>query len=625
MADNDRFPVKLFPTATATDVLFYVVQGPKLDRRGIPTYGTPYNDITPRVEDWPDHKLVFVSPPDGDGKQKWFFAADRQNQDEYNWSHSRVTVNGTQFDSISRTYITAREAYDPETPSVNDAMPNVPAGKFATGFVLHEKRQLPAPDDTFASLYVFEERTYLRHTGAQTKIRQRDSLIPEKFRAFTRIKVTTTLHNLSLAVIPIGDLLPEPDEFTTNVVKVELNKINDDQYSKTVTVETIDENAAALVGKRAYDEREVATTTEQVVADGTLAESGPLIVSSVVDPLGNGKSVKQTVSVSAWTEHIGKTWDDELQAHIVETEQFVGAPGTLPNTDYRIVNKDRVLKITKVIPTDALNNYVLSHLIQVSPDIPRVLKSVEVVWNEGKDVGQRYNDFASTVKGDSWTNSGDNSDSDSSSVSLMPEVLPEFEAVSADSFDGIGYSFFLPRASCTVAGIKAKLSTITGTTVLKWPIFKKRTHTIIGKGQSASVSVSTNASCTISWNNVEGVTKDSRQQGYGDNIGKNLSNSVTQIGPCIHGEILVSGQTSRSETVSAFATSPIYGSLQAPLTPTHSRTVTAQGSVYPTVLPATVPAALPTTGLYLLNTRIQPYAYDYVKIYAEVFDASQLA
>ena len=80
MADNDRFPVKFFPTATATDVLFYVVQGSKLDKRGIPEYGIPYNDITPRVEDWPDHKLVFVSPPDKEGKQKWFFAADRQNQ-----------------------------------------------------------------------------------------------------------------------------------------------------------------------------------------------------------------------------------------------------------------------------------------------------------------------------------------------------------------------------------------------------------------------------------------------------------------------------------------------------------------------------------------------------------------
>jgi hypothetical protein len=450
----------------------------------------------------------------------------------------------------------------------------------------------------------------------KTTSKSRDKLIPAKFRA--QVLVVKTEQEVESGTPPsllTGNLVSSSVQQTPNTGKAVLTEVT----------ETIDLNALPLVGLRAYDEREVATISEQIVPDGTPVESGPLIISSVVDPLGDGKSVMQTVSVVEWTEHTAKTWDEELQAHIVETEQFVAAPGAQTNTDYRIVNKDRVLKITKVTPTNALNSYVLSHPIQVSPDIPRVLKAVSVVWNEGKDVGQRYNDFASTVTGDSWTNSGDNSDTDSASVSLMPEVLVEYESIRADSFDGIGYSLFLPRADCTVAGILAKLQVITGFPMLKWPVFKKRSHTIVGKGQSASVSVSTNASSSLSWSSTEGITKDNRQQGYGDNISKNLSNSVTQISEVIHGEINVSGQTSRTESVSAFATSPIYSPLQAPLTPTHSRTVTVEGSVSPTVLPATSPSALPVTGLYLLNTRIQPYAYNYVKVYAEVFDATQLA
>lgn len=450
----------------------------------------------------------------------------------------------------------------------------------------------------------------------KTTSNSKDNLTPAKFRG--QVVVVKTEQEVVPSTLPnptVGDLVASSVQQTPNTGKAVLTEVT----------ETIDVNSSPLVGKRAYDEREVATVSEKVVPDGTPAESGLLIISSVVDPVGNGKSIKQTVSVEAWTQHTAKTWDNELQAHIVETEQFVGAPGAEANTDYRIVNKDRVLKITKVTPTDALNNYVLSHPIQVTPDIPRVLKAVSVVWNEGKDVGQRYNAFSSVVTGDSWTNSGDNSDADNSSLSLMPEVLVEFENVSADSFDGVGYSFFLPRANCNVAGILARLTSITGVSMLKWPVFKKRSHTIVGKGQSASVSVSTNASSSMSWNKDEGVTKDNQQQGYGDNISKNLSNSVTQIQECIHGEITVSGQTSRTDSVSAFASSPIYGSLQAPLTPTHSRTVTVEGSVFPTVLPATTPAALPVTGLYLLSTRVQPYDYDYIKIYAEVFDATQLA
>jgi hypothetical protein len=461
--------------------------------------------------------------------------------------------------------------------------------------------------------WIFED---LNGPEWKTTSKSKDNLIPAKFRS--QVVVVKTEQEVESGTPPsllTGNLVSSSVQQTPNTGKAVLTEVT----------ETIDLNALPLVGLRAYDEREVATISEQIVPDGTPVESGPLIISSAVDPLGDGKSIKQTVSVAAWTEHTAKTWDEELQAHIVETEQFVAAPGVQTNTDYRIVNKDRVLKITKVTPTDALNNYVLSHVIQVSPNIPRVLKSVSVVWNEGKDVGQRYNDFASTVTGDSWTNSGDNSDTDSSSVSLMPEVLVEYENVSADSFDGIGYSFFLPRADCTVAGILARLNVITGFPMLKWPVFRRRSHTIVGKGQSASVSVSTNASCTLSWSSTEGVKKDNRQQGYGDNISKNLSNSVTQISDVIHGEINVSGRTSRTEPVSAFATSPIYSSLQAPLTPTHSRTVTVEGSVSPTVLPATSPSSLPVTGLYLLNTRIQPYAYNYIKVYAEVFDATQLA
>ena len=173
MAENDRFPVKLFPSATATDVIFYVIQGKRLDKRKIPTYGTPYNDITPRVEDWPDHKLVYVAPADDSGDQRWYFAADRENQDAYNFEFTKADIGGTKFDAVRRTYLTPRADFDPDTPAMGASMPNVPTSMFGTGtgtpsvisgYVLADRAQSNGAGNELDSLYVVEVLTYVKRT-----------------------------------------------------------------------------------------------------------------------------------------------------------------------------------------------------------------------------------------------------------------------------------------------------------------------------------------------------------------------------------------------------------------------------------------------------------------------------
>ena len=173
MAENDRFPVKLFPSATATDVIFYVIQGKRLDKRKIPTYGTPYNDITPRVEDWPDHKLVYIAPADDSGDQRWYFAADRENQDAYNFEFTKADIGGTKFDAVRRTYLTPRADFDPDTPAMGASMPNVPTSMFGTGtgtpsvisgYVLADRAQSNGAGNELDSLYVVEVLTYVKRT-----------------------------------------------------------------------------------------------------------------------------------------------------------------------------------------------------------------------------------------------------------------------------------------------------------------------------------------------------------------------------------------------------------------------------------------------------------------------------
>jgi hypothetical protein len=49
------------------------------------------------------------------------------------------------------------------------------------------------------------------------------------------------------------------------------------------------------------------------------------------------------------------------------------------------------------------------------------------------------------------------------------------------------------------------------------------------------------------------------------------------------------------------------------------------GTVEPKSLSATTPAAIPNEGLYMLQSRVEPYKWGYVRCFAVVFDAANLS
>ena len=95
----ERFPVLSFEGIGA-DLFFWEKANLKIQRNRDAPIGTPHWDIVL----YPNHKLVHKAPLDAAGQwHKFFYAADRENQDDYNW----------QFDgsSLTRTYVLPREAY----------------------------------------------------------------------------------------------------------------------------------------------------------------------------------------------------------------------------------------------------------------------------------------------------------------------------------------------------------------------------------------------------------------------------------------------------------------------------------------------------------------------------------
>lgn len=151
-------PVFLWPTPEERDLLFYVERNGDLPANQTWEYGAPYIDALT----YPDHKLVYVTPQTPDAWSKWYYASNRIEEDEYNWTFSDADIGGTKFKSVQRVYVTPREDFDPLVPAMGAAMPNVPRDKFTETYILAGREQIQVEDEVLRSLYIFERRTYVK-------------------------------------------------------------------------------------------------------------------------------------------------------------------------------------------------------------------------------------------------------------------------------------------------------------------------------------------------------------------------------------------------------------------------------------------------------------------------------
>lgn len=155
-------PVFIWPTPEHEDRLFYVERDGRLPKykntkdRQAWDYGDAYEDST----EYPDHKLIHVSPQDGKNWSRWYYAADRITEDAYNWEYSQADLGGRKFDGIRRTYLVPRSSFSASSPAAGAVTPDVPVGLF-TGYILATREQRRTGDEIFDSVYVIEVREYI--------------------------------------------------------------------------------------------------------------------------------------------------------------------------------------------------------------------------------------------------------------------------------------------------------------------------------------------------------------------------------------------------------------------------------------------------------------------------------
>ena len=202
----------------------------------------------------------------------------------------------------------------------------------------------------------------------QVKSKGRNILTPQKFRIGTEVVETTTPLDLSATNV---DNLPAPATPTGDEVEVRVTKINDYRYEKKITTETVNANTNPLVGEE-YGNIVTYSTSEELVDEGDLADTGLEIVNSKVEPLGDGKAIKTTTEVK------GGTWPDPLSKEV--TNEGPGLPPQRYRKDVTLTKTSKKIAASAIPASPVLSgNEIAKQYVKETPDRAEEIVTTQVL------------------------------------------------------------------------------------------------------------------------------------------------------------------------------------------------------------------------------------------------------
>lgn len=190
--------------------------------------------------------------------------------------------------------------------------------------------------------------------------------------------------------------------------------------------------------------------------------------------------------------------------------------------------------------------------------------------------------------------------------------------------------------SLTAGGAVVGHSATSGTLypkVLTWPQFQPVSHTLSVRGQSVSIAQNCGALFEYGWSGVNVMymlAPAGGSQFDGASRENNVTTQFVQLPPTIHGDITIADSTDTADTtvtvtasIPAVATlggSPVFAGLSN--TPT-AISASATGVVTPSFLAGTAgQQSIPTAGLYIHDTKAQPWELGINRVYVELVDFS---
>ena len=315
----------------------------------------------------------------------------------------------------------------------------------------------------------------------------------------------------------------------------------------------------------------------------------------------------------------GVDYEESFDVQIPYTEKI---STTIPAGSAEAVPLDDASYLVREYDKDNIETY-LEDFLQTYPttinmDLPRVLESVDVEWDEKEVKGSYVN--TPSVAGVFYTFSGDDKGEASTVTSATPLVSLNFRDVWSKNIPATVFIFFLKNPI-----EESEILSKTGSQ--KWPTFKPKSHTITGKGVELRASVSVRSAISIQ------QPKPYDFSAYSDGSKqKDFSRAMTPINvnipPCLHGNIIISEEKSLTASISATAATASLSYLNIEVIPSIITTEIATTTDVAFIrgnLGTTSPVDIPKSGKYLIDSNVEFFKYGFSIVRATVIDASVFA
>lgn len=347
------------------------------------------------------------------------------------------------------------------------------------------------------------------------------------------------------------------------------------------------------------------------------------------------------IEESSGVKRDGQHFDSKQNRIEQFTEQMMEiaqAKALQGNANTEIIPQSKLQALVRVYtpPTADILAYVDSVPGTVNLQFPDVLTGITVTFNKTEGDGFKTHPAGTAASaGRSGGISVSPSSTAQGSATIMPDVQIDIAQVWSQNVPVVHYGFYMLVGS-SIAQILARLTTIAGAAVTAWPVFRPMAHTLTLKGQQKSLTQSADSLQSNNWSTDEvgAIVTQSFVSNTATGASREGGNTIrsVRIPPTIHALITISGATSTATTtttvtadIPAAVTSGAAPAFPAVVNEPTPLTETATASVSPTSLAATIPSAIPTSGIRLLDLSPIGSEWGYTFLKATVFDFANLA
>jgi hypothetical protein len=263
-----------------------------------------------------------------------------------------------------------------------------------------------------------------------------------------------------------------------------------------------------------------------------------------------------------------------------------------------------------------LGEFKVIYPTRINLSLPRILKNIEITWQEDEAEGEFEND--NEVRGVLRSASVNDRGSVNAELGATPVFNLDIEEIFAQNLRATTVIFFL-KNPLTEAGILGKAGEILNQSIQNWPVFKPQGHsfTIIGKKTSGSI----NLSVSLSWQELwaqNSVFSSAKQK----DVSTTINPFILNIPPCINKAFKIRVPNVKPlKVIEAKASVEFYGEGG-----TIEDTLELKNEVEVDLeLKETEPADVPRDGFYLIDSSVEFFKFGWFIVSATIFDANQLA